>query len=369
MAFTKTFGTTSGAYSSDALWLPNNIRSSLFSWTASGSGTNEYYCRTAANANPGFIASPPTSNGVYINGAAGTKGTVGSLTSGQWGFGNTDTLGYNTVYVRLSGGGDPDAQVDNHVYFYQIPQASENVRFAADSASINSATGLDQSAVAIGDFIVEKGYAGTIGSAALGYLLIDPDRFEFNGSAVCWLNLTTAAISPRVFGTANVTTGLRGLYLKGTAISVVDIMGGTVGIASRPGEVSTVTTARLFGTDSDLWLGNGLTLTNFHQYAGSAKARCGITTTIQYGGDLTSEESGAMTTVSQIGGTYTWQSSGGITTYNWRGGTFDMQQSGAARTLGTLNIYRGSGTIKKNKEAVTITTETPQDTYSVGISA
>jgi hypothetical protein len=368
MAFIKTFGTTSGAYSSDALWLPNNIRSSLFSWTASGSGTNEYYCRTAANANPGFVASPPTSNGVYINGSAATKGTVGSLASGQWGFGNTDTLGYSTVYVRLSGGGDPDAQIDNHIYFYQMPQTGENVRFAPDSASINSATGLDQSAVAINDFIVEKGYAGTIGSASLGYLLIDPDRFEFNGTAECWINITTAAISPRILGTASGVNGRRGLYLKGTAISVLDVMGGFVGVASRPGEASTATTVRVLGSDTDLQIGNGATVTNLHQYDGNAAVRCGVTTTILYGGTQTTEENGAMTTVTQKGGTYVWKSSGNITTYNIYGGTHDQIQSGAARTLGTLNKYRGSYTIKRNKEAVTTTTEVQQDTYSESIS-
>lgn len=369
MPFTKTFGTTSGAYSDETLWLPINIRSAAFAWTASGSGTNEYYVRTAANGDPGFAASPPTSNGVFINGSAATKASLGSLAAGNWGYGDNDTLGYDTVYVRLSGGGDPDAQVDNHIYFKQMPKAGEHVRFAANSASINSATGLDQSAVAIGDFIVERGHAGTIGSASLGYLLIDPNRFEFEGSAVCYINLTTAAISPRIFGTASVTSGLRGLYLTGSALSVVDIMGGMVGIASLPGSTAAATTVRMLGEDTDLWLGSGLTLDNLHQYAGQSKVRGAVTATILYDGELTSEENGAMTTVTQKGGTYNWKSSGNITTYNWYGGTFDMLLSGSARTLGTFNKYRGNGTIKRNKEAVTITTETPQDTYSESISS
>lgn len=367
MVFTKTFGTTSGSYSDETLWLPINIRSSAFSWTLSGSGTSEYYVRTAANGNPGFQASPPTSNGVFINGSAATKATLGSLASGQWGYGDNDTLGYSTVYVRI--GSDPDSQVDNYVYFKQMPKATENVRFAADSASINSATGLDQSGVAINDFIVEKGYAGTLGSASLGYLLIDPDRFEFNGQSEAWIDLKTAAIPARVFGTAPASPGSRGLYLKGTGITVLDVMGGSVGFASRPGEVSTATTIRLLGDTSDMWVGNGVTLTNLHQYAGTIRLRCAVTTVIQYGGNHFTEENGAMTTVTQKAGTYTWQSSGNITTFNIYGGTFDMQKSGASRTLSTLNKYAGGYKILRNKEAVTITTETPQDTYAESISA
>lgn len=368
MPFTKTFGTTDGAYSTDTLWLPINIRSSAFSWTASGSGTNEYYCRTAANANPGFVASPPTSNGVFINGSAATKGTAGSLSAGTWGFGNNDTLGYNTVYVRLSGGGDPDAQADNHIYFQQMPQAGENVRFAIDSGSITSATGLDQSGVAINDFIVEKGYAGTIGSASLGYLLIDPDRFEFNGSGECWINLTTAAISATVHGTASPTDGARGLYLKGTGITTLNQLGGHVGLASRPGELSTVTTVRLMASEGSLVVGNGASVTTVNQFGGECRLRCGATTVLQYAGRHYSEENGAMTTVTLKGGEYFWKSSGGITTFNIYGGTFDMKQTGAARTLGTFNRYAGSYTVIRNKEAVTVTTEAPQDSYTENVS-
>lgn len=368
--FTKTFGTTSGAYNSDSLWLPINIRSSSYAWTVSGSGTNEYYVRTAANANPGFQASPPTSNGVFINGSAATKASLGSLAAGNWGYGDNDTLGYSTVYVRLSDGTDPDTKTDNYVYFQQMPQATENVRFAADSGSINSATGIDQSATTINDFIVERNYAGTIGSATLGPLLITASgRFEFNGSSECWIDLSASAIQAHILGTANASPGLRGLYLRGSAISTLNVMGGAVGLASRPGTTSTATTIRLMGADSSLWVGNGVTVTNVHQFAGEMRLRCGATTVILYGGTHITEENGAMTTVTQKGGIYTWQSSGNITTFNLYGGTLDMLKSAATRTLSTLNKYSGSSQILRNKEAVTITTETPQDSYSETIAS
>jgi hypothetical protein len=365
MPFTKVFGTTSGAYSTAALWKPIDVTSPLYSWTASGSGTNEYYLRTSANGNPGFVAQP---DDVYINGSSATVGTPGSLAAGRWGYGDNDTLGYSTLYVRLSAGGDPDAQDPGHVKFYQTPRATEHVRFAVDSASINSAIGLDQSGVAIGDFIVEEGYGGTIGSATLGYLYIDPDRFEFNGRGVCYINVYTAAIPVQIYGTASASEGGRGLYLRGSAITVASIMSGQVGIATVAGEVSTLTTVRVLGDDTSLWLGNGVTLTNLHQYAGSVQANNGITTIIVYGGTLTTSENGAMTTVTQHGGEYVYKSTGNITTFNLYGGTLDCQKSGAARTISTLNKYRGSWTIMRNKEAVTVTTETVQDTYTESAS-
>lgn len=363
MPFTKIFGTTSGAYSTATLWKPIDLTSPDHAWTVSAD-PNEYYVRTAAGGNPGFVAKP---DAVYINGTLATEGTVGALTSGQWGYGDGDTLGYSTVYIFPADAADPDTKDPGYVKFYQTPRATEHVRFAADSASINSAVGLDQSGTAIGDFIVEKGYAGTIGSATLGYLIIDPDRFEFNGAQVCYLNLHTAAIPITVHGTIAGSNGTCGLYLRGSGITVANIMGGQVGIAVNGGETATLTTVRVLGS-ADLWLGNGVTLTNLHVYSGAVTCRCAVTTTIQYGGTITTEENGAMTTTTTFSGSYIYKSTGTITTFNFKGGVLDCTRSGAARTISTLNIHQCSGSILKNKEAVTITTESPQDSYTMTIS-
>lgn len=370
MPFTKVWngagsGATAGDYADSRNWELISLRTAAFSWTASGSGTNEYYVRTAGGANPGFVATPPTSSGVYINGSTATKASLGSLAAGNWGYGDNDTLGYDTVYVRLSGGGDPDAQVADHVQFRQIPQATEHVRIPAGSDVISS--NLDQSAVAIGDFIRESGHEGTIGSAT-GYLRIDPDRLEHSGNGQAWIDIGTAAIGPSIHETYPAPDGERGLYLRGTAIATLNAMGGDIGLASLPGELSTATTVRILGDKTSVWLGNGVTLTNLHQYAGEAMVRCGVTTVIIYGGNHTTEENGAMTTVTLKGGQYFYQSSGNITTFNLYGGTLDELKSGAARTIGTLNIYSGTSRIRRNKEAVVHTTETTNDSLSLSIS-
>lgn len=82
-----------------------------YKWSASGSGTNEYYCELTAGGNPN-LTSPSE---VRIDGSAATEGTAGSLNAGEWDWGDNDSLGYSTVYVRLTGGGDPDSESDGAV--------------------------------------------------------------------------------------------------------------------------------------------------------------------------------------------------------------------------------------------------------------
>ena len=72
-------------------------------WTVSASGTNEYYLLNTA---PFYSAAKPDK--IYINGVEVVEGTVGSLGITQWDYGNNDTLGYDTIYVRLADGADPD---------------------------------------------------------------------------------------------------------------------------------------------------------------------------------------------------------------------------------------------------------------------
>ncbi len=76
-----------------------------WSWTKSGSGTNEYFARHNGG-NP--YLPPPTQ--VLINGAAVSAGTLGALAANRHAYGDNDGLGYPTLYVRLSDGADPDTK-------------------------------------------------------------------------------------------------------------------------------------------------------------------------------------------------------------------------------------------------------------------
>jgi len=103
----------------DAMWREavriggNDIgQAPKYKWTKSGSGTDEYYCELAGGGDPGFAAKPTscfikTADTPYPEPA--TEAAMGSLAAGDWDWGNNDSLGYNTVYVRLpTGGPDPD---------------------------------------------------------------------------------------------------------------------------------------------------------------------------------------------------------------------------------------------------------------------
>lgn len=360
MAFVKKWvGGVSTAYSLYTNWAKISIRNSGYSWTASGSGTNEYYLRTAANGNPNIGGQP---GGVYIGGTLQSEGTVGSLANLGWDYADNDTLGYSTIYIRLNAS-DPDAQALDYVQFQSIPVATDDVRIPAGSASI--ASGLDQSAVAIVDFIVEEGYTGDIGSST-EYLRIDPDKFEFGATGgTAYIDVGSASsLACQIFSTGQPTTGNRGLYLLGSAIGVLNVVGGHVGVAVRAAETATVATARLGAKAASLWLGEGVALTTWQQQDGAGRLRCAATTVLIYDGSLNTEEAGAITTVNQKGGDVVASSTGTVTTWNLYGGSLDLRKSGAARTITTLNKYRGNYQVYHNKEAVTITTETRQDTYT-----
>jgi len=91
-----------------------NYNSSDYKWTLSNGGTSEYYCELAAGGDPGISLEP---RAVYLNNNPATKGTIGSLSAGTWGYGQNglDSLGFNTLYVRTSGSTDPDSEASGYV--------------------------------------------------------------------------------------------------------------------------------------------------------------------------------------------------------------------------------------------------------------
>jgi len=75
----------------------SSLRNENYHWVASTVGVNQYYLSSAVGDDP-FISDP---NDLNINSVAATRGTVGSLVTGEWAYGDVDTLGYTTVYIYL----------------------------------------------------------------------------------------------------------------------------------------------------------------------------------------------------------------------------------------------------------------------------
>lgn len=345
MPFTKTWVGTTDVYSLDTNWLPISIRNATYRWTASGSGTNEFYLELTGGGDPGIVE--PAN--VYAGGTALTAGSAGSLAASRWDYADNDTLGFSTVYIRLSDGADPDSKVRDYVTFTRVPAAGDDVRIPSGSGDI---AGGDYSSVAIADFVVEDGYTGTIGSSTAP-LIIDPDAFRFYGLGESYIDIHSANISPQIFKTGPAGAGFRSLYLTGSNINIVNVVGGTVGIASLSGQTSTVAEVRVVGSDANVWAGSGCSLTTWYQTAGEGEQRCASTTTTVYGGTLKTVEEGAITTMNVYGGTVLPESTGTITTLNAYGGETNFLGSGAARTVSTLNQQAGT-TVLYDRTAVTL---------------
>ena len=102
-----------------------NLSASTYKWTASASGTNEYYLTLSTGATPAFAKQPDF---VTLDGKKITSGTIGALSDHQWGYGDNDSLGFNTVYIRDESG-DPDttgAQVRTVLIPTSMAEAGSN---------------------------------------------------------------------------------------------------------------------------------------------------------------------------------------------------------------------------------------------------
>ena len=99
------------AVTSTAVLQTISLVNGTYRWILSASGTTEYYVELAAGGDPGL--NEPDS--VLGNALTFTAGTIGSLAASEWVFGNNDSLGFQTVYVRLADGTDPDSKAVNFV--------------------------------------------------------------------------------------------------------------------------------------------------------------------------------------------------------------------------------------------------------------
>lgn len=87
-------------------------------WTLSESGTSNYHYNTPMDSEPEVVQ--------YLDNIL-TRGTLGSLSAGQYAFGNNDSLSSNTLYVRLPDSTDPDTKsVDTLVclYWFKLTQGA-----------------------------------------------------------------------------------------------------------------------------------------------------------------------------------------------------------------------------------------------------
>ena len=237
-----------------------------------------------------------------------------------------------------------------------VPTNGDNVRIPATStrAIVSS---LNQSAVTLGDFIVEEGAPAIGVDSSATYLQIGlSGAFRFAGAGTALIDLGSSNIVAQVDATATPATGYCGLYLKGSSMSVLAINGGYVGLAWRMGETATATTIRVNAASCRLWAGSGVTNTTTTVTNGTYCGKHGITTLNVMGGIAITTHSGAITTANSYGGYFYPNSTGTITTLNVLGGIVDFTTCGAARTV--TNWKHELGTLKADEGYVTLTNRT-----------
>jgi hypothetical protein len=144
------------------VWPRWSLVGTNWQWTASGSGTDEWYLENNGGGAPTHgdtgvaLTDPPM---VEEGGSDMTQGTVGSLAVGQFDWGDNDTLGFNTLYVRLTATGDPDSQSKDHVKAggnntgagTSEAIAWETIKYAVETGITRNATTGDRVNVKSGD--------------------------------------------------------------------------------------------------------------------------------------------------------------------------------------------------------------------------
>ena len=221
-----------------------------------------------------------------------------------------------------------------------VPTASDNVRLVAafDTAMSTNLDGL--SGVSLGDFIVEEGYSGTIGTSTAD-LQITCSSFEFHGSGKSYIDLEASNITATVHGSASAASvGTFGLSLIGSNLAALVVSSGSVALAGFMGTTATAAAVRVSG--GSLFLGSGCTLTTVTTYGGTTNTRANITTVNGYGGTMRTGEQAAITTLLVDGASVDDRSTGTITTATVNSGNLDIK-AGTSKTISTLKINAGGG--------------------------
>lgn len=74
------------------------VHLSTYKWFESANGFDEWYCALPDGTDPS-IEEP---NKFYEQSSLLSGGVIGSLFRGEWAFADNDSLGFNTIYVRLT---------------------------------------------------------------------------------------------------------------------------------------------------------------------------------------------------------------------------------------------------------------------------
>lgn len=92
--------------------------STTHTWLAAGSGANDYYVTLFGTATVDPLIDKPIGvyeGGYFSSNALTYSEDITDLSAGQWGYGDKDSLGFNTIYVNLTDNTDPDSKPSTYI--------------------------------------------------------------------------------------------------------------------------------------------------------------------------------------------------------------------------------------------------------------
>jgi hypothetical protein len=261
-----------------------------------------------------------------------------------------------------------------------VPVNSDDV--VIDRGSVSIKYGLAQSAVTLTSLTVTNNFTGDIGLPtrnSIGYeeyratqLAISATTMNIGtqggrGSGRLKINNGSVATTVNVYNTGTPSEqGLAAFLWKGTnASNVLNVFGGSVGVATFSGETAVIATLRQTAGQSTCTAGT--TLTTIDKTGGTLTIESAATTITNGGGDITINGTGAVTTINAREGTVNYNSTGTVTNLNvYDGGGASFNAINKARTVTNCQVTSGGTLTDSNK---TVTWTNGIDLYQCGLGA
>lgn len=342
--------------------------SKTVSYTASGVDTNTTIAAALLALLQASTVAPEFQEMTWANPSAGVL-TAAAKTPGQPFTFTTSATGTGTFVTVITTASTGPNNWDNAANWSlnAVPAAGDDVY--VDAGSVSILYGLGQSGVTLNSLTIAAAYTGQVGLpetnttfSSGGSYLEYRGRYLQVGATTAYvgagqgqgsqlLNLDAGAVQTSlvVYSTgASQTPGLETLQWKGTsAANVVTVQAGSVALAGYGGDLATLATLNVGfvtspSSDAQVRAGVGCTLTTLDMSGGVVDLYNGPTTVSKQNGDLTLR-TGNVTTITDDGGATHYRGVGTVTTWNvGSAATADFSQDMRARTVTTLNCYKGA---------------------------
>ncbi len=355
--FTLTVGDTSLSYTAGASETASDIAQALTDlWNAS---THAYHVSITASQNAGVMTLTSDIAGVPFEVTTSGSGSA--------------TL---TATTTTTNRGPNDWATPANWSTGSLPANGDIVIF--ENNSIPVLFGLNQSAVTLAALHIKQSYVGKIGLNDASFTVdadtLEPSQCEYRptylsiGATLIEIGQHAGSITPTGTSRIKINTGAvqTTLHVLNTSSvsadnnqqpvrwigshtsNVVQILRGKLGIASNlPGETATVSElyvgqAGSLGSDANVIIGKGVTLSDLKQAGGMVTLACDVTNIQQSAGILTTCDWLTINNIT-IAGQADLMHIGDITNLIVRhGGQLDLSHQSTGRTVSNCQVYNGA---------------------------